>query len=413
MRKLFYALLCSLVLVHCPVLPAYGSTDAEDTAGLRRELEELRAQMERMQEFYDARIAELQGKVEALETVKAPVAPPAPDDVTPLPGMGRPALELPDISVIGNVIGNFSTDKSNPDRDKVYLEEVELALQGYVYPDIWANVIVAMERESDGDYEFDVEEGYLEFQSLPIPGLSALVGRKLIDFGKVNPVHTHHWNYVDRPAVLESYLGDHGLRGQGGNLSYLLPLPFFAQVDFGAWYVDVHSHGHGHHHDDLGMAGKTFSTRLWSAVPISAAQELELGFSGLRGYDADHRDRMHVGGLDLTYRFMGPGLQRLLYQSEVLLLNRDTHGSSFNRWGFYKHLNYRFNKYWDAGVRFDWLETPFREKETEHSISAMLTRHLTESTKLRLQHTYDMEHDEHTVYLQAVFGIGPHAHPLE
>lgn len=411
MRKSFLILVFSVLFTFLVFsVNESMAKESEEVAGLKEELEIIRAEFDRMREIYDAKITKMEKRIEDLS--RPDEVRPAPGEPTPLAGLGRPALELPDISVIGNVIGNFGTDKSDPNRDKVYLEEVELALQGYLYPDIWADVIVALHRESDGDYEVDLEEGYIDFQSTPIPGLSGLVGRKLIGFGKVNPVHAHHWNYVDRPAVLESYLGDHGLRGQGANLSYLLPLPFFAQADFGAWYVDGDSHGH-HDHDDLGMEGKTFSTRLWSSFPLSPDQELEVGFSGLRGYDADHKDRMHVGGLDFTYRMLGPGLQRLLYQSELLLVHRDISGGDINRFGMYHHLNYRFDKFWDVGLRFDWMETPFRDKATEYAISGMVTRSLTESTKLRLQHTYDMADDEHTVYLQAVFGIGPHSHPLE
>ena len=417
--KKISAVICVLAFSARIFVPLEASAaEAAEVSAMRRELDAMRAEITQMREFYDAKIENMRGKIEELEAGRV-TAPPVPGGPTPLPGMGRPAFELPDISAVGNVIANYGTDRSDPDRNKVFLEEVELAIQGYLYPDIWANFIISLHRESDGEYEAGIEEGYIEFMSTPIPGLSVLAGRKLVGFGKVNPVHAHHWNYVDRPAVLESYLGDHGLAGQGVNVSYLLPLPFFSQADFGVWYVDDHDHHHHHHHHDddvLGLADRTYSARLWSSFPIAEDQELEIGASGVTGYGPDHEeheDKVWVGGLDLTYRLLGDRERRLLYQSELLFLHRQIPGETLDRWGFYKHLNYRFNRNWDAGLRFDWLETPFSERDTKYSISGIITRSLTETTKLRLQYKFDPKDIEHTVYLQAVFGLGPHAHALE
>ncbi|MEW6163112.1 MAG: hypothetical protein AB1606_07360 [Nitrospirota bacterium] len=336
-----------------------------------------------------------------------------------MPGLGKPPLELPDISVIGDIVGTFSDDKAEPDRNKVVLREAELALGGYLYPDIRADVIATLHRHSDGEYKTELEEGYISFLKTPVPGLALKIGEKLLDFGKLNPRHPHHWNFVDRPEVLKSYLGDHGLSGQGVNLSYLLPTPFFLQLDLGAWHVDSEEHHHSEHvgaGDILGLAEETYSTRLWSSFDLAENQELEFGLSGIRSYGShfrEHKDRVQVAGMDLTYRWLGKGLRRLLFQNEFLFLNRDVPVGDLDRWGLYSHLNYRFDKYWDAGICFDWMETPFPDKKEKSFISGIFTRSLTETTKLRLQYKYDTRDNNHTVYLQTTFGIGPHAHPLE
>lgn len=323
-------------------------------------------------------------------------------------------LDLPDISVVGDVTGTFSDDKTEADRNKIVLRKCEVALQGYLYPDMRADVFVALHRCADeGKYKAELEEGYISFLRTPIPNLSLKAGKKLLDFGKINPRHPHHWNFVDRPEVLKSYLGDHGLAGQGVNFSYLLPTPFFFQWDLGAWHVDSE---HNHSEDILGLAQETYSTRLWSSFALTENQELELGLSGVRGYGThyyEHKDKVKVGGIDLTYRYIGEKYRRLIFQNEFLFLNRDVPVGDLDRWGFYSHLNYRFDKYWDVGMRYDWMETPFPDKKEKSFISGILTRSLTETTKLRLQYKYDIKDDDHTVYLQAGFGIGPHAHPLE
>lgn len=403
MKSVIFSLLLALGVYWVSPVEAHAAREDEDIkaelALLKKQVSQMQAMIESMQE----RIHELQ----------SPAGQPRYQDATPLPGMGKPAFELPDISVIGNVIGNYGTDRDDPNRNKVYLDEMELAIQGYLYPDIWGNFIVALERESDGDYEVHIEEGYIDFMATPIPGLSVLAGKKLVGFGKVNPVHAHHWNYVDRPAVLESFLGDEGLAGQGVNMSYLLPLPFFAQADFGVWHVDAEEPDSEH---ELGLAKETYTTRLWTSFALTENQELELGASGAIGSGAhyrDHRDKVQVGGLDVTYRLLGDRSRRLMYQGEALMLRREIPDETFYRWGLYQFLNYRFDKNWDAGIRFDWTQSPSFEKEDDYSFSGILTRRLTETTLLRLQYKFAPEDNDHTVYLQAIFGLGPHAHHLE
>jgi hypothetical protein len=389
---------------------AYAHEDTE-VDRLKEELRQLQMQFSQMKQVYDAKINQMQSKIEELEKQKVQAFAEQP---TPLPGMGKPAIELPDISVIGDVTGTYSDDKTHGDKNKVVLKETELAFQGYLYPDVRADVIAALHRHSDdGEYKAELEEGYISFLKTPIPNLSLKAGKKLLDFGKVNPRHSHHWNFVDRPLVLKSYFGDHGLAGQGVNFSYLVPLPFFLQLDFGAWHIDSE---HTHSGDILGLAEESYSTRLWSSFALRENQELELGLSGIKGYGshyAEHKDKVKILGADLTYRYIGENLKRLLFQNEFLFLDRDVPVGDLDRWGFYSLFNWRFDKYWDIGSRFDWMEIPFPDMKNKYSISGILTRSLTETSKLRLQYKYDPKRDDHTVYLQAVFGIGPHAHPLE
>lgn len=402
MRKILIFLFFFLICINS----TYAQQDTE-VSKLKEELKQLQTQFNQMKQLYDEKITQMQSKIKELERQKTGAVVQQP---TPL---AVPALELPDISVIGDVTGTYGDDKTDADRNKIVLKETELALQGYLYPDVRADVIAALHRHSDGEYKAELEEGYISFLKTPIPNLSLQAGKKLLGFGKLNPKHPHHWNFVDRPLVLKSYFGDHGLTGQGANLSFLLPTPFFLQWDLGAWHVDSE---HTHSEDILGLAQETYSTRLWSAFDLTENQELEIGLSGLKGYGthySDHKDKVKIGGVDLTYRFLGEKQKRLLFQNEFLFLDRDVPVGDLDRWGFYSLLNYRFDKYWDIGSRFDWMETPFPDMKNKYSLSGILTRSLTETTKLRLQYKYNPKEDDHTVYLQAVFGIGPHAHPLE
>lgn len=422
MAKRTISMIAVFMLLLFQAASARASESESEAAFLRAELQAMREELDSMRRAYDDKIENMQAKIDRLEGARPRDV--APQEPTPLPGLGRPALDLPDISVIGNVVGTYGGSRDNPDRDKIVVREVELALQGYLHPDVRADVMAAFDRH-DGHYDFELEEAYITFLRIPylqevpyLDGFSVQAGKKLLGFGKLNPIHPHHWHFVDRPWVLESYLGDHGLAGTGVNVSYLAPLPFFLQADFGAWHVDDDDHhgGCGHDHSVLGLEGETYSGRLWSSFPLSDSQELEAGFSGVKSYGShrdDHKDKVMVFGADLTYRLLGDALQRLILQSEILYMNRKVPVGTLHRWGGYGHLNYRFNQYWDAGFRYDWLQTPFPSKDQKQALSGMLTHSLTETTKLRLQYQYDPEENDHGIFIQAIFGLGPHAHPLE
>ena len=399
MKRITMLLVMNLLVSLYLGLPM-ARANGDETGKLKEELQLLKSQFNELKAGYENRISELEKKI-----TEAP---------TPLPGMKKQVMNLPDISFVGDVAGTYGDDIDESDRKKIILRETELALQGYLYPDIRADVFAALHRHSDdGEYKAELEEGYISFLKTPVEGLSLKAGKKLLDFGKLNPIHTHHWNFVDRPEVLKSYFGDHGVATQGVNFSYLVPLPFFLQADFGIWHVDSE---HTHSGDILGLADETYSTRLWSSFDLTQDQELEVGVSGVKSYGshyAEHKDKVKVAGLDLTYRHIGKGYERLLFQNEFLFMDRDVPAGDLDRFGCYSLLNYRLDKYWDIGVRYDWMETPFPEEKEKTFISTILTRALTETTKLRLQYKYDMKNDDHTIYLQTTFGIGPHAHPLE
>jgi len=381
-----------------------------DSIPLERQIGELKQEMALMRAEHDRQIRFLQDKIESLEGQAAGSA------AVGSAAYGLPvskAAELPDISVVGNIIGIDGNDKNEDDLERIVVQEAEIALQGYLYPGIRADVIAAYDRH-EGTYEAELEEAYVSFLETPVPDLSVRVGKKLTDFGKINPQHPHHWHYVDRPAVLESYFGGHGLTGQGANLSYLLPAPFFAQLDCGIWDIDSSSHSHGG--NILGLAEEMQTARLWASHELSENQELEWGLSGVKGYGAhvdDHTDKVEIGGVDVTYRHLGTGYERWILQSEFLFLDREIPAGELERFGFYSFVNYRWDKNWDMGARYDYYESPFPGDATEAFLSGILTVSLTETTKLRLQYRRNLEDDCDAVFLQVLFGIGPHSHPLE
>ena len=125
-----------------------------------------------------------------------------------------------------------------------------------LYTSVSTSVFAALHREDDDTMAFELEEAYVtfsDFYSIIMPdsktslGLGATIGKKLIPVGKVNSLHPEQYAFVDRPIAIQQFFGSgEGLSGEGGYLFYLLPLPFFSQVELGTWTVAAHEEGAGH-----------------------------------------------------------------------------------------------------------------------------------------------------------------------
>ena len=366
-----------------------------------------------------------------------------------LPGMRGLPNNIPDISVVGDFYGKTSNIETDSEKNRLTIREIELALQGYIYPEMRADIFLAMHKHED-HIEPEICEGKVSFSKL-FNNFSAEVGKIHINFGKINKVHQHHRPYVDQPQVITNFFGDHGLVGEGAVLSYLLPLPFFAQIDIGEWRVSGHQHESeevevkglkdingntinkilvpGECENEFGLADEVYTCKLWSSFPISEKSELELGISGANGkgsHYTHHKDEAKVTGLDLTYKLWPSAHTRFILQNEILYLVRNVPIGEIKRLGFYSYLGYKLNKYWSAGMRYDDAEDAFPHSDDSGTLSVnvsektktcsiILTRDLTETTLLRLQYKYYLEglKNVYESYLQITFGIGPHSHMLE
>ncbi|MDP2866836.1 MAG: hypothetical protein Q8O90_11390 [Elusimicrobiota bacterium] len=356
---------------------------------------------------------------------------------TPPQGMRGTPANLPDISVIGVIDGHTSSSKADDSRDKLEFNEVETAFQGYIYPEMKADVFLALHKH-DGEYASEICEAKVSFLRLA-EGLSAELGKVHVEFGKLNKAHSHVRAMTDQPAVLTNFLGDHALNPQGGTLKYLLPLPFYAQVQAGAWQGTPHAH---HVDGDLtadvldvdqstvtvvlapaeseefSPAGKIYTGRFNMSFPLSSGAELELGASYLKSkgsHYTHHKDDINLAGADFTLKFWPSTYKRLTLQGEYMRLVRAIPVGKLKRDGFYVFANYRVSKYWDFGARFDYAENAFPAITYERDYSLIATRRLTETTTLRAQYKHINLSGEKTDegWFQLIFGLGPHSHELE
>ncbi len=351
----------------------------------------------------------------------------------------KTATSLPNISLIGNFVGQ------NVDGARSFgVEEVELSFQHYLYPGVKADVFIGLgkheEGEEEGGYEVSLEEAYVTFMSLPatlfpnssinLP-LGAMVGQKLLAVGRLNALHPEQWAFVDRPVVHQKFFGEgHGLAGQGGQLAYLLPLPFFSQLEVGYWTaVSAHGHeggaeeegddeAHGVEHENAML-----HARLWNSFKIGNASEVSVGLSSLTSnFNADEdNDKSAIMAFDVNLVRELSNNKSLDFQVEWFQAKYGEEGEEGEEAaaretqdGFVFTTLFNFSKLYSAGVRYSSLGKHGDEGEDVTQVAYQITRQLTETSKFRIQHNVnDNPNAENVTLVQFIFGMGPHSHVLQ
>lgn len=279
-------------------------------------------------------------------------------------------LDIPDISVVGIMEGSNG--------HKFGFSEAELSIQGYLYPSIRADLFLSVAKDEVGDYGIAVEEAFVTATNI-WDRVGMRVGTKKIDFGKVNAFHPEQWGFISRPTVLTHFLGEEGLTGEGGAISYLFEAPFFLHAELGNW--------------SEAETGTFYTGRVSTSFEMPNESEFGIGVSAVA--DADDT----LLGIDATFVSYPESGTRWKFQNEIL--------KRADEWGAYSFLAYRWNPYWETGLRYD-----VSDGETD-SFTGVITHSLTETSKLRLEVGYDLDAQVLASTVQFVFGMGPHSHTLQ
>ncbi len=342
----------------------------------------------------------------------------------------------PDISAIINTQVLFTDNRLNELRGNVRISEAEVAFQSYLYPGIAGNLIIAMHEEG-GEWDIHPEEAYVAFQDLRF-GFQALVGRKLMTFGRLNPMHPHHWKFADQPLPLTDFFGEHAFFDDGAQVDWLVPNPWniYGKLALGAWSGGSGTAAGHHHHEDadaeheehaqsLEWQGRIYNGRANFDVPLGEISNAAIGYSVV--WDEGYRTFLHGADLTITYR-RPTSYTRVQWQSELYYADTDDENVT-NPSGLLSTVSLTLNQYWEMGVRCDWSEF-IRELEPEEgeeagpslasnhewSLSAFISYHFTHSMYLRPGYRRIVDRfdgEENQFIVQLVWGLGPHAHRLE
>src|SRR5881398_88203 len=326
---------------------------------------------------------------------------------------------------------------------------IELALDGAVDPyfEGFANIVFKLDNDNETDVE--VEEAFMQATSLPF-NLQLKGGQFFAAFGRLNPTHTHTWDFADTPLVNGLFLGPDGLRGVGAQTSWTLPLPWYSQLIFasqngrGSTGFSFRNPGDdGMFFDRIttdrearGLQDFVWIPRWENSVDLSPTQVVLAGVSGAFGSnETGANSRTQIYGADLLYKWKSShaegGFPFLKWQTEFMYrrfeAGRGANESfpvaeTFHDWGMYSQIMWGFKKGWVAGIRGDYLHmqdsrfTDDLDRQSRWRISANLTWYPTEFSKIRLQYNQDFLEENfflsarevESIFLQWEFILGSH-----
>ena len=332
----------------------------------------------------------------------------------------------PDISLIGDFIGAAGYNSVSPS-PSLQLHETEVGMQAIIDPYARADAFISF-----GETGVNVEEAYVTFTSLPA-GLLLKAGKMRAEFGKVNTIHNHALPYIDRPLVTNNLLGgEDGINDAGLSLSHFLPAPknWFVEGTGQVFRGDSDGVFAASRRQDLSVVGHLRAYR-----DLSESTNLDLGVSYARGNSAGvlvpnpSAFFTNLYGADATLRWKP--LRRAIYKNfllrtELFWSARDQLSvlntfQTEHAFGMYTSAEYRLNRRWTAGGRFDRSGRATRANLTDTGFSAILTYWPSEFSQIRGQYRFghlalanpgDFSNANEFLF-QFLFVMGAHgAHPF-
>ena len=299
-------------------------------------------------------------------------------------------------------------------------------------------VINASVDPTTGEANATVEEAAIVTTSLPW-NLTVKGGRFFGEFGRLSYIHNHELPFVNRPLVLDQYVGGES-KTDGAQVNYLLPISHYVSLTAGAGtqFGDTpNSVGDFRSASNLNYWGRA-STYFDLTPNIS----FEPGLSGMwnpntnslggpqlqpNGSIFTQRQRRLVGAdVTLGYRpLRNNQFETLTWGTEVLYSDNrydvtSPYGAQSTQtvgsYGLYSYLAYKFDRQWTAGVVFDWVENVENNQARTSAYSTYVTWALSHWNQLRLQYTHTNNNAAtglqpyDAVYLQWAWIIGSHAH---
>ena len=363
------------------------------------------------------------------------------------------------------VIGELQGGAHDPRKRGFTLQQAEVQINGAVDPWFRGQFVLVTSLDPDeGETIVEVEEAWLTTQQLPA-NLQLKAGHYLTDFGRINPIHPHAWDYQDQPVVMSRFFGADNLRSPGARLSWLAPTKTYFEAILGVQNAngetlqsflandEVYEERPvgGRALDDEARELRTLGDVLWharlaSATDFTPAHTLGGGVSALFGPNATGAGAdTVVYGADFMYRWRAIDNRRgypfFKLQGEVMarafdaaaqvdasdpLAPVDVPSATLNDWGAYLYAVYGFDVGWAVGLRgeycsgsgasyvgsgaFDRAQDPWRADRVR--VSPMLSYQTSEYSRVRLQYNWDdsdhLDEVVHSVWLGFEVLIGPH-----
>ena len=312
------------------------------------------------------------------------------------------------------------------------------------------------DASNNGTATVEVEEAAIITSRLPY-NLTVRGGRFFADFGTLAHRHDHDLPFVDRPPSLNAYIGGES-QTDGAEVSWLAPTPFYLKMtgaignklgtDFGSAPNNVTNIS------SRPIKGLTYIGRVQTYYDINDDHNVEFGASIAE--TPAFTDACNCGsferrllGADFKYRWLplGSGVRQSLTLAGELLydvgnenpvnggprINPIGQAARQGAWGGYAYAEYRLNKQWRPGFRFDYYQLQSEpllvtnqftglvgstlnasgHRTDNRTWSPYLTWFPSEFQRLRLQYNWTNSGNANNVgefFLQWTAFLGSHSH---
>lgn len=323
-----------------------------------------------------------------------------------------------------SVVGWFQGQVGHPHRPgsesepALQLKETEMGFQSIVDPYGRGDFFVSFDQEGNAR----LEEGYITWFHLPA-GLGLRTGKFRSLWGTFNKAHPHDTPFATQPLAVVNYLGEDGLAGTGGGLSWQIPNPWI-YVNLDAEALRPPSASDSPSFDRAQSKDLLYTGRLSGFVDLTEQTNLSLGASMAHGPAGQEFDPVsessqtlnsELYGVDLTFRWKDPAraiYRSLIWQTEALWSKREqtTTTRVFSR-GLFSWVQYQFAQRWATGGRYDYSQFPDQNDLHEYGGLIFLTYSPSEFSHISLQGSHVTRsdgRDENLGFLRVTFNIGPH-----
>ena len=443
------------------------------------EVEQLKQQLRQMQENFEKieteqqrQIVVLQKQIESLsqKQVTATNAVVAAEPTNTMsPGMFRelsdkvdnivaaqkkvlPSEFNPAIGVVGETVFSYHSKRSDetgtdrPGGFDVWQRSVELNVAASVDPFAKGWLVANASADSaTGEADFGIEEAALQTTSLP-GNLTLTAGRFFGEFGKLSNIHDHELPFVNRPLVLDQYVGGES-RSDGAQLNWLVPVDHYISLTAGVGDQFGGDAGPNNPGTKRELGGLNFWGRASTSFDLADNWSAEAGISGLwnpktqdrggvllqpNGISTFMEKERRLAGVDFKlsyvplrdnqFRSFNWGTEilfsdnKFLFDPDGIPVSGDEFRSNVNSLGLYSYVSYKWSRQWSAGFLFDYLQNSANHDDETFAYSPFITFALSHWNQLRLQYTHtdrsaasELKPDD-AIYLQWQWIIGAHSH---
>ncbi len=318
----------------------------------------------------------------------------------------------PDISAIGDFRSSYTNIGNR--KIEMYLNELELQVASVVDPYARAEFLFSFGKDlNTGELGIELEVGTLTSTAIPFQ-IQATIGKFKPQFGKINSLHPHYFDFVEFPRMISNFFDSEGMFMEGVSLNWIVPNPFDFYQEL---VVEVGRVGSEPNASLVqGVTDRLLYTgHLKNFFDLTENATFEIGLSALTGPNT-FGFTTNMADIDLTYKWKPIQFNTyhsFIWQTEAMISKTDVSVTkTIQTYGAYTFFEYQIEKRTFVGTRFDYSGLPGLEKSDERTTSLLLRFQPTEFQILALEfqninRNYGPSFNQ--VVFRAIFGIGTHA----